>query len=181
VFYIKTDDDLIPFELEAFPDRTFFRNAGSTTRSGLELTYQRQLSEQLSLNTSYSFSDFRYDSYSLPSGDFSGNALPVIPKHKAYASLVYQNEKLTAQLESNYVGSLYANDANSVTVNDYTVVNLNVGYTIGLKGQSLKPFLGIQNLLDTKYNDNIRINAFGGRYYEAAPRLHVFGGVRLLF
>jgi len=36
-FYIKTKNELVPFELEAFPDREFFRNAGETSRNGLEV------------------------------------------------------------------------------------------------------------------------------------------------
>ncbi len=181
LFYIKTDDDLVPFEIEAFPDRTFFRNAGSTNRKGLELSYLRQLTNNVSLTSSYTFSDFKYDSYGIPSGDFNGNALPVVPKHKGLVSLLYQNEKLTAKIEGNYIGSLYTNDANSVEVGGYTLVNLNFGYKFMLGKQVLQPFLGVNNLFNTEYNDNIRINAFGGRYYEAAPGFNVFGGLRIQF
>ena len=38
-FYIDTNSDLVPFELEEFPDRDFFRNAGSTDRFGICLLY----------------------------------------------------------------------------------------------------------------------------------------------
>jgi len=181
VFYIKTDDDLVPFELEAFPDRTFFRNAGSTDRKGLELSYQRQLTNNMLIRTVYTYSDFKYGAYNIPSGDFKWNALPVIPKHKALVSLLYENKRLTAKLETNYIGSLFANDANSVEVDDYALLNLNLGYKFRLYKQALRPFFGVNNIFNTTYNDNIRSNAFGGRYYEAAPRINVFGGLRILF
>jgi iron complex outermembrane receptor protein len=34
----------------------------------------------------------------------------------------------------------------------------------------------MQNLFDAAYNRNVRINAFGGRFFEAAPELNVDGG-----
>ena len=32
---------------------------------------------------------------------------------------------------------------------------------------------------DEEYFDNIRINAFGGRHYEPAPKRTIFGGIRI--
>ena len=32
------------------------------------------------------------------------------------------------------------------------------------------PYLIINNIFQSEYFDNIRINAFGGRYYEPAPK-----------
>jgi len=42
------------------------------------------------------------------------------------------------------------------------------------------PFIGANNILDQTYNDNIRINAFGGRYFEPAAGVNIYGGIRLL-
>jgi len=179
VFYIKTNDDLVPYELEDFPDRTFYRNAGSTKRKGLELSYLRDLSDKLRLSTAYTYSDFKYDSYEIPSGNFQDKELPGIPKHKANASLLFQENGFTIKLEGNYIGDLYANDANSTEVNGYAIVNLSFGYKTQLGKIGLSPFMGINNLTNTKYNDNIRINAFGARYYEAAPGINIFGGLRM--
>ncbi|MGB0515106.1 MAG: hypothetical protein ACPGJE_09735, partial [Wenzhouxiangellaceae bacterium] len=38
---------------------------------------------------------------------------------------------------------------------------------------------GVHNLLDQRYNDNVRINAFGGRYFEPAPDRHWFASLGL--
>ncbi|RMG81562.1 MAG: hypothetical protein D6714_12770, partial [Bacteroidetes bacterium] len=35
-FFIRTNDEIVPFELPAFPGRLFFRNAGKTRRLGVE-------------------------------------------------------------------------------------------------------------------------------------------------
>ena len=179
LFYIETDNDLVPFELENFPDRTFFRNAGSSKRRGLELFYSKELVKNFKLMTSYTYSDFRYSTYETSSESFNGKYLPGIPKHLATFSVDYQNDAgLTLSLQSKYVGDLYTNDSNSVRDDDYSLFNLNIGFKIKSKQILLLPFLGINNVFDTKYNDNIRINDFGGRYYEPAPGFNMFGGIR---
>jgi len=43
------------------------------------------------------------------------------------------------------------------------------------------PYLIINNIFQSEYFDNIRINAFGGRYYEPAPKRTIFGGIRVTF
>lgn len=177
VFYIDTQDDLVPFELEAFPDRTFFRNAGSTSRFGAELFLSQQLTDYLKLNTSYTYSNFEYDDYELPSGDFSGNDLPGIPKHIATASLLYQKNALTLQLNAQYTGDFFADDTNETTIDNYVVVNLKSGYRFKRKQFTLSPFFGINNLFDEQYYDNVRLNAFGNRFYEPAPGFNVYLGL----
>jgi iron complex outermembrane receptor protein len=45
----------------------------------------------------------------------------------------------------------------------------------------LRPYLGINNLLDEDYNNNIRINPFGGRFFEPAPLRNFYAGVVVRF
>jgi len=179
-FYINTNNDLVPFELEEFPDRTYYRNTGSTSRKGIEFFYSHDLSKCLQFMTSYTFSDFEYTSYETTSGNFDENKLPGIPKHLGSVKFDYQNKKgLTIRLQTNYVGELFTNDSNSIKDEAYVITNFNIGFRARLKRATISPFLGVNNLFDTKYNDNIRINAFGGRFYEPAPGINLFGGVRL--
>ena len=37
LYAINTKDEILPYELEDFPDRDFYRNAGNTSRMGIEL------------------------------------------------------------------------------------------------------------------------------------------------
>ncbi len=180
LFYIETTNDLVPFELEEFPDRTFYRNAGSSKRKGIELAYHQKISKNMTLNSSYTYSDFKYGAYQSTAGDFKNKELPGIPKHLASSTLNYQHANgFTVGFQGQYVGVLYANDSNSVATEGYTVFNLNLGYKLAAKKALFSPFLGINNVFNTQYNDNVRINAFGGRYYEPAPGFNIFGGIRV--
>ena len=180
LFYIETQADIVPFELEEFPERTFFRNAGSTERLGLEFSSTLQISPKLTLDASYAWSHFDYTDYEIPSGNFNENRLPGIPEHLVSLQGMYRSSKgLSFRLDAQYRGSFYANDANTVMEDAAFLVHLSASQSFNLKGFKLKPYLGINNLFNTKYSDNIRINAFGNRYFEPAPEINAFGGIRL--
>jgi iron complex outermembrane receptor protein len=182
LYLINTTDDLVPFEVEQQIGLTFYRNAGKTKRQGIELTAGYQLSENLSLQAVYTYSDFTYEDFNTVNGDFSGNVMPGIPKHNANISLKNtSNEGFVYHVESRFISSLFANDGNTNEANGYTLVNAQIGYKWNSNGTEFSPYVGINNLFDVDYNDNVRLNAFGGRHYEAGPPLHLFGGIRVRF
>ena len=128
-------------------------------------------------------SDFRFDEFTVDDEDFAGNSIPGIPKHLFNARLDYRRGGGFAIADYLYVGELFADNANSTLVDDYSLLNIRAGYEKALGDWLLTPFIGINNLLDEQYNANIRINAFGGRYFEPAPERNFYGGltVRRLF
>ena len=178
-FTIDLQDELVPFELAAFPGRTFYANAGSSSRDGIEAAISMQYDNGLRIDASYTWSDFKYDSFVDDNGaDYSGNRLPGLPEHFAYFGLTYVNERgLRATLETIYSGSLYANNANSDEVSSYAVANLRIAHEFDRGRWIFRPYAGINNLFDESYNSNIRINAFGARYYEPAPERNFYAGV----
>ena len=179
-FRILTTDDLVPFELANFPDRLFYRNAGETIRDGVELGGVYAFAKAWRLTTSYTYSDFRYENYATPSGVFDGNALPGLPKHRTSIGLKYEpTQGFQAALTINMVGKQFADDANQTSVAGYELVTLRLGYPFSYKRVKLEPYIGLNNMLDQTYTDNVRINAFGNRYYEPAPGFNIFGGVQI--
>ena len=76
---------------------------------------------------------------------------------------------------------MYANNSNSVKIDDFNILNLKVGKGFNYNNILVNPFLIFNNILGTSYYDNIRINAFGGRFYEPAPKSTIFGGVKIDF
>lgn len=185
-FHIATIDDLVPFELEQFPDREFFRNAGSTTRYGIEvegtLRTLTTANGRLDTTFSYTYSDFTYEDFQTSEDNFSGNTLPGIPKHVGSLGLSYNHESgFSASLTSNFVGEQFAQDSNETVVEGYELINFRASYETGFREITMQPYFGVNNLLDQEYTDNVRINAFGGRFFEPAPGLNVFGGIILNF
>ena len=182
-FHISLDDELVPYELAAFPGRTFFVNAGKSSRNGIEAMAKWRWETGFQVELSYTWSDFTFDEFVDDSGsDFSGNRLPGLPRHFAYASLTYDSEKnVYGTFEINYSGDLYANNANDVEISSYVVSNLRFGYRGGIGRWRVEPYLGINNLFDESYNSNIRINAFGGRYFEPAPVRNYYAGIVMRF
>lgn len=179
-FYITTNNEMVPFELETFPGRTFYRNAGSTKRSGVELSLA-YLTETLKIYGSYTFADLAYKSYMLDEDNLSGNILPGVPGQYAGLTVNKKTDNLTTEIAFNFSGRLYADDLNETRIDEYLIANVQLKYEITMENIDLIPYLGLNNLFDTHYFDNIRINAFGERYYEPAPGIHFFGGLRVIW
>ena len=178
VFQIDLEDELIPFELAAFPDREFYSNAGSSSRTGLETALSWNNQSGFEIDASFTWSDFKFDNFIDGSGsDFSGNMLPGLPQQFGYLGFNYASTNgFSGLLEVVYAGDLYADNANTAEVSGYTVSNLRFSFDFDTGKWLLRTFAGINNLFDEDYNNNIRINAFGGRFFEPAPGRHFYVG-----
>ena len=181
-FTIKIEDALVPFELPAFPDREFYRNAGRSTRDGLEAEFRVAFENGFRIGIDYTYSDFSYDRFAFGENDFSGNRLPGIPRYSGGLSLAYApGTRFFANLRTRFTGSYHADDANLEKIGAYAVTDLRLGYRWTIGGWILEPFLGIDNLFETEYFGNIRLNAFGGRYFEPASGRSIYAGFQLRY
>lgn len=178
-FINETKNELVPFELEAYTERTFFRNAGSTLRKGLEFS-AKYISPIWKVYSAYTLSGFEYDEYVNNGDDLAGFNLPGIPQHHATVNvLVEPIENLEVSLPIDYVGSLFADDQNEVSIDGYLELNFSAKYRINTQNVAITPSIGVRNSTNQEYFDNIRINAFGGRYYEPAPKRNFYLGLAL--
>jgi iron complex outermembrane receptor protein len=177
-FQLDIEDALVPFELNSSPGRDFYQNAGQSNRAGIEAALQVELLSSLTANFSYTWSDFEYDTFDSPKGDFSGNRLPGIPEHFGNIQINYKNEDgFFVRWNTRITGNFYADDANADTIDAYTVSDLRFGIEKTIGAWTLEPFVGINNVFYQDYDANIRINAFGGRYYESAPGRNLYAGL----
>lgn len=172
VFRARIDDAITSFEVPEFSGsgRDFFRNAGRSTRSGLELAASGRLGEHWRLRGGYTYSDFEYDRFITPDGDFSGNRLPGVPRHYAFGALDWRGPAgLYAGGDLRAASEVIADNANTAASPDYVVVDVHVGRNFSAGRLDLDLSAGVGNLFDERYIDNVRVNAFGGRYFEPAP------------
>ncbi|MEL6389618.1 MAG: TonB-dependent receptor [Bacteroidota bacterium] len=171
LYQTTTSDEIVSFELPDFPGRSFFRNAGMTSRLGAELSGMLKISPYFSVSGSWTQASFTYKDYIVGELDLSDNRMPVLPQQFGDVSLIYDDAHWYGRADWGYKGSFFADDQNETTVESWSLLNVQLGYRWLLSGWEVIPSLRINNLLDAFYFDNIRPNAFGSRYYEAGlPR-----------
>lgn len=195
-YLIEVRDELIPFESPS--GRVAFRNAGRSRRLGLELDGQARLTPWLTALGravgldgpllpgaldwvgSLTVLDAEYTSYTTEAGDFGGNAEPGIPGWQVYQQLAWRHPVgAFVALEGFFVDGYFVDDANTARSRGYVLANLRLGLTRQLGRFAVEPFFGVQNLLGQSYDGTVRLNALGGRYFEPAPGINVYGGVAL--
>jgi iron complex outermembrane recepter protein len=173
----RIDDELVPFEVPGGAGRRYFRNAGRTSRRGGEaaLDWSAGISSAaVRWGLVYTRSAFRYDDYEIlaPSGNvtsFTGNRVPGVPEHQLRARTTLIRGRWFLGGDAVMAGRSFADDANTVSVDGYTVVNIRLGAIGLLRNPSLSPAIEFGNVFDARYTPSIVINAQGGRFYEPAP------------
>jgi iron complex outermembrane recepter protein len=175
-FYINTESEITAYELPMQNGRSFYRNAGNTTRTGIEIESFIKLNTLFNFNMNYTFSNFKYKAFLT----FNGKKLPGLPDHMFNAIIAITPYKsLKINLENRYIGSIYVNDANSETVKNYFESNIKCNYLLSIKTNEITFLGGINNVFNQTYFSNLRINAASGRYYESAPDRNVYIGFNI--
>jgi iron complex outermembrane receptor protein len=180
LFTMDVTDELVPFEID---DTEYYENAGKSKRNGLEAQLVFEPVRHLIATLAYTYSDFTFDEFIDDSGnDFSGKVIPGVPENLLSADFTYTHPNgLYGQFTTLYVDEIYADNANTVTNDAYAVSDLRLGYTKFIGPWELSPFIGVNNMFDKQYNGNVRINAFGERYFEPAPDRDVYAGLTLRY
>jgi iron complex outermembrane recepter protein len=179
LYYISLRDELVPFEIEG---RTFFRNAGKSRRYGLEVGLAFEIVDGFNTSLAYTYLNSEFKDFVVTDVDFDGNEVPGIAPNLLNIELFYKHPYgFYAGLDLLYVSSFFVNDANTAKNDSYTVSNLRLGLEKNFSGWNMAPYFGIQNLFNERYNDNVRINSVGGRFFEPAPTINVYGGLSLAY
>jgi len=177
-FISDSNGEILPYELPEFPQRQFFKNIGETQRRGVE-AMASFTGNILEWTNSATFANYTFKE-NTEITSLSGKRIPGVPSHHFNSQIQLKFlSQLNIRLEYQHIGALMANNNNSVKVDPYSVLNLSGVKQLPLKNGTLKLFAGINNLTNSLYFDNIRINAFGGRFYEAAPTRHLYMGIEL--
>lgn len=182
LFHIAVKDEIVPYELGG-SGQSFFQNAGESTHNGVEASVSMELLEGLIGSATYTWSDFFFDEFTgIGGADYDGNRIPGIPEHLFHLDLSWNHDSgFFAGWDLLYVGRFYADNANNVETDAYFVSNLRAGYRWESAHWVFEPFVGINNLFDRQYIDNVRLNAAFGRYYEPAPERNVYAGMLLRY
>ena len=182
LFTIYSRDELIPFEIDSSPGRTFYKNTGRSRRIGLEAELAYHPIKWVKSFLSYTFSDFKFTEFDDSGVDQSGHFIPGIPDHRLSFNLdAFAESGWFARGEIQHVSSFFVNNGNTVKNSAYTTSRLSIGREKTVGAFRWSASLGLNNLFGEKYSANTRINATGGRYFEPAPPFNAFGGVSLTY
>ena len=182
-FYTRVEDQLVQTPIAGQPGRFFYVNAASSRYHGVELSVDQPLGDDLKTALSFSWGDYRFNDFTDAEGNrFDDNRIPGIPRYQIFASLGHQtSENLSTTLSARWAGERYADNANSAKSDSYLVVGVQGSYRIKLAASQVHLYGGIDNLFDEEYDDNLRINAASGRYFEPAPERGLYLGVSSRF
>ena len=174
-----TNDEILSYEDEKFPNQKFYNNAGKTERNGIEITGLYTLNRTI-ISSSYSLGDYVFKEFIENNFNYKGNKIPGIPNDIFTLSIEHKTKnELFLNLNFKNIGTIYANNSNTIKIDKFNTFNFKIGKELKLSRSVFYPYLIISNVFNKEYFDNIRINAFGGRYYEPAPKRTIFGGVRI--
>jgi iron complex outermembrane receptor protein len=161
-------------------EQVFFRNAGESTRNGTELLLEWTPVSRVTTRLAYTFQDFQFKRFATDRADFSGKTEPGAPPHQLFLGGSYETFfglRSTAQLR--WVDAYPVNNENTAFNWAYRVVDLRFGLDRHWKGLKVRPFLGIDNVFDVRYNASTTLNAAGARFYEPAPGRELYVGLRI--
>ena len=178
LFNISTINEITPYQLN--DGLVLYSNAGKTTKKGAEVEFNGKISDQLNFEYAASIGNYKFESFKFIENDFSNNLMPGIPKSQHNIKIKYKNESnfnLVVGLKR--VGKMFADNANKKEIDRYSSINVKMSKNLNLFETSITPFISIDNLFNKEYFDNIRINAFGSRFYEPAPGINFIGGLKL--
>ena len=178
LFNISTINEITPYQLN--DGLVLYSNAGKTTKKGAEVEFNGKISDQLNFEYAASIGNYKFESFKFIENDFSNNVIPGIPKSQHNIKIKYKNESnfnLVVGLKR--VGKMFADNANKTEIDAYSSISVKMSKNLNLFETSITPFISIDNLFNKEYFDNIRINAFGSRFYEPAPGINFIGGLKL--
>ena len=177
-YAISSENEILPYELEQFPGKNFYQNVGSTSRYGIELNSQLSFKGGR-INLSYTLSKNKFQDFIIDNNNLADNLIPGIPSQMLDLDLILKLSRGRSLIISNrLIGERYADNANETLISSYNLLNIKYSKEIF---SSSEIFLGVNNAFNQEYFDNIRINAFGKRYYEPAPKRNFYFGVNFSF
>ncbi len=151
-------------------------NLDSSRRQGVAIDSQLILSDEISLQANYTYTDAE-----LTSGSFPGNSVPFVAENRANIAIVFTPiEPLNVYLDSSYTGSRYrtGDDANARDKVD-SLVLFNLNLTWHYKGVEVSG--RIKNLTDERYAGLYGVSPTAGYYQYPQPGRNYEAGITYRF
>jgi iron complex outermembrane receptor protein len=137
-------------------DGGIYNTIGAARSQGIEVDVAGHLTDDLSLITSYAFTDARITNDGEATGNNIGKRLPNIAEHSGSAWLKYAFQQSSLKGLSIGIGTYLASkregdNANSYKLPGYVRVDTFAGYTTDVGSTKLTTQLNVNNILDKRY------------------------------
>jgi iron complex outermembrane receptor protein len=192
-FYLTTENDFDRYRITD-PNRiqeTFYRNAGSSKRFGVEMYARYEPVRSTELQLAYTYSHFKYanavplqilmDDPDVIKYIVDGNWLPNSPMHQLYVDMKYAFPSgFYAGVSMELQSKTYIDGANveEEAAKGYTLLHARVGYNWHLIGISGDLSVHVRNIGDTQYVAFTEPDP-GGNSYQPGARREFFGTLRI--
>ncbi len=178
VFQTRTTNEIVT--LTNTGGRSTYQNAGATRRTGLELGWSKNITEDLRAQAAFTWLDANYhDGFktctAAPCATPNvvipgGNRIPGVARTSLYAALNWTPPLgWRGGIEGRYLSRVYVNDANSDSAAGYAIASVNAGYVMQLGAWRVTGFARADNLFDRKYAGSVIVNEGNSRFFEPAP------------
>jgi len=175
-FHMNTDGDFDRYRVTSRPLETFYRNAGSTRRYGVEASAAWAPVAEALVQVAYTWSNFKYTNSQSAYGNVYGHWLPNSPDHQLSADAQYTVAgALTVGVSTEMLSKWYVDAGNSTTVDGYALLNARLAYRLRLAGSTAQAMLAVRNIFGTKYVAFTEPDPDGNSYQPAAVREIFFG------
>lgn len=194
LYSISTINDIIPYA-----GGRFYFSAGKTERMGLEFSHSIRWNHGLSLSLSLTASKNMYTEYTIDSivdgvntgesfVDYANKDIAGIPSLFGSAQVKYAPEFLKGLqigVDYRYCGHYYADDANTLDVDPFAMVDCSISYDMNISDDiSMRVFGRVMNLFDETYMSGVWINperprCVGPAYIEPGLPRNIAAGISL--
>ena len=166
----------------------YYINAGQINQKGLEITVWKywdlhnKFLNSIQFNTAFTYNHYRFGDYSNATTNYSNNKVTSVPDWILSNTLILNFiKKFQLNIYHNHTSTIPLDDANTIFADKYDLIQAKLNWKNELSTYNIKYnlFVGVDNLLNQKYSLGNDINAFGGRYFNAAPTRNFYLGLQL--
>jgi iron complex outermembrane receptor protein len=165
----------------------YFENTGKVIQNGLELSNELSFNSSVNairsaiVNLNFSLNDYTFGNYVNEGQELKGNVLPGTSKVNIYLAGKFEHKSgVFLNTDVNYLSKTPLNSINSVFAENMVLSTLRIGWTGNLgKRVNLRVYGGAENLFNQEYSLGYDFNAFGGRFYNPAPKINFNGGTNI--
>lgn len=200
-YKIKTNNQRLIFDFAAYSYRMkngilrqlddvgieSYANIGVMNQKGVEGTLWYYIPINLGIlnainyQAAVAYNRYRFGKYEVNNENLEHNKITAVPDwvwtNSLFLDLPYQ---MNLNIYYNYTSSSPLNDANTVFAKSFNLLQTKLVWkTQATTKIGLQFYIGVDNLLNERYSLGNDINAFGGRYFNAAPTRNFYGGMKV--